>query len=160
MNTREMYVIGIALLGICTTIAYPAAAGGKKDVAKAAIARVLERDAARDAATKARPLGESRTIWRYTTEAQALQEARQGIEAGRHFTSNVTPGRPPRAATARQQYGLPRDPDVRMTVRIEEGAAVRQNKAMGGQRGRAEITNAELLPAQSIRSVSRLPNRN
>ncbi len=151
-------MMGIACLLVCAAGTNPAAAGGKKDLARAATARLLQRDATRDATTAVRPLAESRKVWRYTTEAQARREARKGIEAGRHFTSGVTAGRPPNPAIARKQYGLPRDPDVRMTVRIEEGHAVRKNMALGGQRGRAEITTAEPLPPDAIRGITRLPN--
>ena len=160
MKIYKTRMVEIVVMVACMASALPVAAGGKQDIARAAVARALERDAARDAATVARPLAESKKVWRYTTETQARQEAKQGIEAGRHFTPNVTRGRPPNAATAREQYGLPADPDVRMTVRLEEGRAMKSNKAINGQRGRGEITNAEPLPPEAILNIRRVPNGN
>ena len=152
---KRLFRVAVAFVAALTVA--PSNAGGKKDLANAAIARLLRRDAARDAATVAVPTAESRTVWRYTSEAEAKRETRRGIAADRHFTPNVTPGRPPRPSTAQGQYGLPQSPQVRMTVRIEKGSPVLRNRALGGGPGRGEIVNTELLPPGAVQKVTRLP---
>lgn len=150
-----------ALLFVVTSVlalaAAPSDAGGKKELVKTAIARLLERDVARDAATQAVPAAQARMVWRYAREAQAKREMRAGITAGSHFTANVKQGRPPNPLTAQRQYGLPQAPQVRMRVRIAEGQPVLTNKALGGKPGRGELVNTETLPPEAIQRITRLP---
>ena len=156
MNTKILIQVMLALALATTTLA--AAAGGKKELAKAAIGRLLARDAARDAATatEARALANSTRVWRYTTAAQARREVQAGIRPGSHFTPKVTRGRPPRPVTAQRQYGLPQSPEVRMTIQMDKGRTVLRNKALGGQPGRGEVVTMERLPPSAIRGVTRL----
>ncbi len=151
----KVMVSVLLALGPCGA---PAEAGGKSAVGKAAIARLLERDAARDAAkaAEARALAKPTTVWRYTSAAQARQEARAGIEAGRHFAPKVTPGRPPSRLTAQRQYGLPTPPEVRARVQLDSGTRVLRNKAMGGEPGRGEVLTMEHIPASAIRGAVKL----
>lgn len=135
----------------------PGNAGGKRELGNAAIARLLKRDAARDATTAAVPAAESRMVWRYTSNAKAEGEMSSGMAVGSHFTPKVTPGRPPRPSTVQRQYGLPEPPQVRMTVRIDEGRLVLKNKALGGEPSRGELVNAEPLPPGAVQKVTRLP---
>ena len=152
---KKLFRVAVAFVAVLTVA--PSAAGGKKDLANAAIARLLRRDAARDAATVAVPAAESRMVWRYTGEAEAEREMSRGIAAGSHFTPKVTPGRPPSPLTVQRQYGLPQPPQVRMTVRIDEGRLILKNKALGGEPGRGELVNTEPLPPRAVQTVTRLP---
>lgn len=117
------------------------------------VTRTLERDLKRDSATKAKRLSRGVTTFRYTTKAEAKRELRSGITSGTHFTSKARPGRPlsPRAAQAR--YGLPRTPDVRMTVRLPEGSAVKRNRVIGGARGVGELTTANRADTKVIKKM-------
>jgi len=113
----------------------------------------LRRDLIRDRATRATPLLRPRTFHRYTTRAQALREVRRGIPPGRHLAP-AHRGRIPGAGTAAKKYGLPRKPDVRMTVKLPATHPVRSNKALGGQRGVGEITSPRRVPPTAIKKVS------
>ena len=160
MNTRVLLCLVLIAAASLMPI-QPASAGGKKALAQAAMARLLARDAARDAATagNARAVSTSTRVWRYTTADQAKRELRDGIPTGRHFTPRVTPGRPPSPATAQRQYGLPQPPQVRMTVEMDKGTTVLRNKALGGQPGRGELVNHDPLPPSAVRRVIDLKPR-
>lgn len=157
MNTRTVVCIVLATVFAVTPFE-PVVAGGKKELAKAAMARLLSRDAARDAATvaRARAVPATTTVWRYTTADQARRELRGGILPGKHFTPGVTRGRPPSATTAQRQYGLPQPPQVRLTVRLDKGTTVLRNKALGGQPGRGELVTKDPLPPTAIRRAVNL----
>lgn len=123
---------------------------------KVAMRRVLATDLKRDSATKAVPLPIERRVFRYTTAAQAKREAKKGIRAGMHMTARAHPGRPPLAAVARRQYGLPSSPQVRMTIKLNKGFPARHNKALAGAQGRGELTSPEGVPPINISRVVRL----
>jgi len=121
--------------------------------AEAKITRTLDRDLARDRATTARRLSREATAFRYTSKAEARRELRSGIRAGSHFTSKAGPGRPLGASSARARYGLPRIPEVRETVRLQKGAMIKRNRAIGGARGVGEITSTGKTNRTAIRKV-------
>lgn len=114
---------------------------------------LLRRDLLRDRATPTRSLRADRTVFRYTTRAQAEREIRSGIGRGRHFTSRANPGRPLAPASAQARYGLPRQPEVRMTVRLPRGTNVRRNRALGGAPGIGEVTTMRRTSPQNIRRL-------
>lgn len=116
-------------------------------------ASVLRRDLMRDNATIARQLPRERTVFRYTSRAQAEKELRSGIKPGSHLTARAYPGRPLKATNAQARYGLPRRPDVRMTVILPEGASVRRNRALGGAPGVGEITSVQRTKPRAIKKV-------
>lgn len=127
-----------------------------KIIRKEAMRRILQRDIARDAATRAIPSATEKRVWRYTSRARAGQEASRGIAAGKHMTSGVHPGRPPSPQTAQRRYGLPKPPEVRETVVIKKGTPIRRNKALGGEPGMGEVTSPKKLPASSVESITPL----
>jgi len=120
---------------------------------RSTLAPVLRTDLLRDRRTLARPLRQSRTVFRYTTERQMRRELRAGIPPLRHMTSRAQPGRPPTADHAARRYGLPVKPDVRETIRLRQGHAVRVNRVLAGERGRGEITSPQRVPSSSIRTT-------
>lgn len=160
MNTRAIICLALVTVMSCASV-QPVLAGGKKEVAKAAMARLLARDATRDAATvaNARALPAATTVWRYTTAAQARRELRGGIRPDKHFTPGVTRGRPPSPLTAQRRYGLPQPPQVRLTVRLDKGTTVLRNKALGGQPGRGELVNKVAVSSGGIRRVVNLTRK-
>lgn len=117
--------------------------------------RVMLRDLARDSAIKARPLARSRTVFRYTSKAQARTELRRGILPGRHMTSRGGPGRPLSRISAQKRYGLRRPPQVRETIRLPKGVPVRSAKALGGRPGVGELTSSKRLLPSAISNVVR-----
>jgi hypothetical protein len=131
--------------------------GGVKSVTRRAveksIASLLRRDLARDATSQIKLLPAPRTVFRYTTQAQARRELARGIAPGRHMTSHARPGRPLRAARAKERYGLPQEPEVRETVRLPAGQPVRVNRVVGGEPGRAELTSPSWVPPTAIKKV-------
>jgi hypothetical protein len=114
---------------------------------------LLRRDLARDAASPVRRLAEPRTVFRYTSRAQARHELRTVIAPGRHMTSRAQPGRPLGARTAKKRYGLPAKPEVRETVKLPPGQPIRLNRALGGEAGRGELTSPAPVPRAAIRKV-------
>jgi len=120
---------------------------------QAALRAALARDARRDAATKAAPLKAERRVWRYTSKREAARELKNGVPAGAHMTPGVRPGRPPGAATAQRQYGLPKAPEARMKIRLNRGTPVAHNKALAGQPGRGELTAPAPVPKENIEQV-------
>lgn len=145
------------VIGLGAMLALPADAGGMSRAWSRAMATVLKRDAARDAATAAKSLAQPHTVWRYTRKAQAARELRHGVPAGGHLTSGTTVGRLPSPEHAQSRYGLPARPEVRETVRLPAGHPVRTNKALGGHPGVGEITSTRLLPPNAILKVQPLP---
>lgn len=115
--------------------------------------QVLRRDIARDSAIKARALARSRTVFRYTSKAQAGSELRRGILPGRHMTSHGGPGRPLSRIAAQKRYGLRRPPQVRETISLPKGVPVRSAKALGGRPGVGEITSTKRLSPTAITKV-------
>lgn len=103
--------------------------------------RTLKRDFERDSASTAKRLSRGLTTFRYTTKAEAKRELRAGINSGTHFTSRARPGRPLSARRAQARYGLPRTPEVRMTVGLPKGSSVKRNRVIGGVRGVGEDHN-------------------
>lgn len=143
----------------CGTAGKSAARRLMKAEGRAADARatsVLRRDLVRDRATPARSLPRGRTVFRYTSDAEARRELASSVRPGNHMTSRGGAGRPLGAAVARKRYGLPREPEVRMSIWLERGTKVRKNKALGGERGVGEITPTQTVPARSIKKVVKL----
>lgn len=116
--------------------------------------QVLRRDLTRDSAIKACPLVSSRTVFRYTSKAQASSELRRGILPGRHMAGGYGgPGRPLSRIAAQQRYGLLRRPQVRETIRLPKGQPVRFAKALGGRPGMGELTSTHRLSPTAITKV-------
>lgn len=118
-----------------------------------ALREALAKDARRDGATKAVPLSAERRVWRYTGKREAERELKSGVPAGAHMTPSVRPGRPPSAATAQNQYGLPRMPEARLTIRLHRGTPTAHNKALAGRPGRGELTAPVAVPRENIEKV-------
>lgn len=118
-----------------------------------ALREALAKDARRDGATKAVPLSAERRVWRYTSKREAERELKSGVPAGAHMTPSVRPGRPPSAATAQNQYGLPRMPEARLTIRLHRGTRIAHNKALAGAPGRGELTAPVAVPRDNVEKV-------
>lgn len=118
-------------------------------------AQIMRRDLVRDRAIKARPLARQRTVFRYTSNAQARTELRRGILPGRHMSSNGGSGRPLSRVAAQQRYGLPRRPQVRETIRLPKGQPMRSAKALGGRPGVGELTSPKRLSPAAITNMVR-----
>ncbi len=146
----------IASLAIVSATSPAQARGPAKTFARSAMNKLFKREAARDATTAAKPLTESRTVWRYTTRKKAAQESRHGLAPGRHTTARVTPGRPPSPETAQRVYGLPRKPNVRETWRLPSGTSVKSNKVIGGAPGKGELTPTKRLPPENLMKTTPL----
>lgn len=80
-------------------------------------------------------------------------ELKRGIKHGRHMTSRAYPGRPLKGASAQARYGLPQQPQVRMTVALPKGTMVRRNRALGGAPGVGEITPARRVDRRAVKKV-------
>lgn len=173
MNTRFLLQ---ALLVLAIGLHVPQGlAGGKKQVARAALNRMMGREAvkdagrgavrnqaidrARDARTtiRATALEKPITVWRYTTSESAERALRAGTPPHTHFTPRVSPGRPPSSGTVMRRYGLPEPPDVRMTVRIPQGTVILRNKAIGGEPGRGELLAVDRVPPNAITRLIEIP---
>lgn len=155
MHLRKSLLIGLLLLAIAIPPAAEASLLGKAVAHGVAtrLAKVLRGDWLRDRVTRVRPLPKGRTVFRYTTRAQARQELRQGILPGRHLTARGTPGRPLSGVLAQRRYGLPQPPAVRETLRLPKGQFVRPNKVLGGAPGVGEITSPRRIPPTAITRV-------
>lgn len=116
----------------------------------------LRKDAARDAGTRAVPLPESRSVFRYVTLRRANRELRLGVAPGSHMTSRANSGRALSAPRALQRFGLPETPQVRETLRIGKGLPVRSNKVVGGSPGLGELTSPKRVPGTAIVRVTPL----
>ncbi len=121
-----------------------------KNAERGAAHSVLTRDAERDATTAVERLPADRTVFRYTTREQADKELRDGVEVGRHTTANASPGRPLTSENAQRQFGLPQEPDLRLTLRLPKGTRVKANNVVGGAPGTGELRLAEPVPASAI----------
>src|SRR2546428_8373969 len=102
MYRRRVTLVFVLLLG---TFINPRAAWGQlgkalargteRNLAKSAGRSwfsIFRRDLFRDRATRAEKLAANRSVFRYTTNAQARVESRAGIPAGSHLTSHAGPG--------------------------------------------------------------------
>lgn len=118
-------------------------------------ARILKLDAMRHR-VPAKPLAQSRTVHRYTTQRLAQQELRKGIAPGRHMTATAPPGRPMSAQAAKERFGLLRKPTVRETIQLPKGFPVRHSRATNAARGVRELTSPERVPPEAITKVIRL----
>lgn len=133
----------------------PAAdAGGLgKALSRAAMRKLLQREATRDAASVVKPLAKPRTVYRYTSRARAVQEVRRGLAPVTHTTSVAEPGRPLSQEAAQRRYGLLDKPEVRETIHLPQGLLARHNRVWGGEAGVGEITSPQALPPAAIRKV-------
>jgi hypothetical protein len=113
--------------------------------------RVL--DLMRHRRVRPHPLHNPRTVFRYTTWRRAARELRHGIPAGHHLTATGGPGRPMTAWNARRRWGLPRLPQVRLTVRVPRGQPVRVVPVTAGKGHRYEMTSTRRIPRHAIRTV-------
>jgi hypothetical protein len=129
------------------------AAGSTAKALRKDFARLLRRDFLRDRKIPARPLPRPKTVYRYTSKAQAQLELRKGLQPNTHMTAEGRPGRPLSPKTAESRYGLPQQPEVRETIRLPQGFPVRPAKAFQGSPGVGEITSPESLPPTAIKKV-------
>ena len=163
------------ILTLALAIANSTSAGGLSSAAAKALARgsertaeraaeskvqsVLARDASRDAATPTKATTAPRTVQRFTSAADAQRAQQYGISPGQHMTSNVPRGRGVSAERAQERFGLPRKPEVVMTVEIPKATTVRNNKALDGERGRGEVASTQTISAENIKQVRPLTHR-
>ena len=133
--------------------AFRSAAGGSTRMFRRTTAKTLRRDLLRDRTTPVHALSKNRTVFRYTTRAQARQEFRSGIRPGSHLTARATAGRPLSPVQAQRRYGLPRRPEVRETIRLPKGYPTRPNRVVGGTAGVGEFTSSKRVPAEAIEKV-------
>jgi hypothetical protein len=164
MNLRNAIIGALVVLTVAMQ-SVPVDAGGLgKAVARGAtksaskafnkgLAQKLRRDLLRDRKTPARVLKHDRHVFRYTTKAGAEREIRNGLRPGTHMTTKANAGRPLSAASAKQRFGLPKKPQVRETIHLSKGQPVRNNRALGGQRGVGETTSSKRIPSDSIEKV-------
>jgi len=131
------------------------ARGAERNLAKSAGRSwfsIFRRDLVRDRATRVEKLATNRSVFRYTTRAQARVESRAGIGAGSHLTSHSGPGRPS-ASLAQRRFGLPVRPTVREKVLLPKRTPVQMNKALGGKPGYGEIRLARRIKPENVRKV-------
>ncbi len=108
-------------------------------------------DKARDKALPVKPLENPKTVRRYTSIKQAKIEKANGIAPDTHMTAKeVGPGRPLSTTTAKDRYGLAKEPGAWMTVTIPKGQPVRQGKVINGLPGFGEITSTKCIPPENI----------
>lgn len=146
----------LLVLSLVFGLGLPSAAdagGLGKALTRAAMKKLLRQEAARDAATVAKPLARPRAVYRYTSRQGAARDVRQGLAAGKHTTSVAAPGRPLSPAAAQRRYGLLSKPEVRETIDLPQGFPARHNRVWGGKAGVGEITSPQALPPAAIRKV-------
>ena len=117
------------------------------------ISALAKRDMERDRKLKPVALDSDIHVFRYTSEAQAKSDAKNGVKAGRHFTSKAAPGRPLASANASRRYSptsSKRMPAVRQTWRLEKGTMVKRGKVLGGEPGYGEIVPLTEVPPQNL----------
>jgi len=124
-----------------------------KALSRLAMKRLFRQEAARDAASVAKPLMRPRTVYRYVSRERAAQEIRQGLAQGKHMTSVARPGQPLSPEAAQRRYGLVDKPEVRETIRLPQGFQARHNRVWAGEPGVGEITSPEKVPPGAIRNV-------
>jgi len=153
-----LFVVVLIVLTGCGRGGGAAARGARRSASRSmerAFAN-LRRDAARDRLLPAKALTRPRSVFRYTSPAQAAREAKVGIPARSHFTSRAGPGRPLSGSAAQKRYGLPRIPLVRERITLPAGQPVRAGRAIGGSPGIGELTSPKPLPPGAVRGSVRL----
>lgn len=128
----------------------------KRALASRQYKKILKRDAARDAATVAKPLKRERSVYRYTNWQAARAAKKTGIKAGSHMTAGIRRGRPISAETARLRYGLGSKPSARIKIKIPKGHPVRKNKVIGGKPGWGEITSTKKISPKHIEGINKI----
>jgi hypothetical protein len=124
-----------------------------KGFGRSVMKRVLRADLVRDRGAVARALVKPRTVFRYTSLAQAAWEARHGLVPRTQMTVTGGPGRPLSGQAAQRRYGLPAKPEVRETLRLDTNRAVKHNKALGGAPSYGELTSPQHTPPGAIRRI-------
>jgi hypothetical protein len=115
---------------------------------------ILKMDRLRDSQIPIMRLTRPRSVYRYTTSAQANTYRRNGVPSGVHFTVKAGPGRPLTSISAKERYGLPRIPTARVEVILPKGATVKAGKVIGGQAGYGELkTYRRPLPPSTVQAV-------
>jgi hypothetical protein len=160
---KRTLVVLVVIITVLTAVRVEAgglgravARGAARSTAKALrqdFAQLLRRDFLRDRTIPARPLPRPKTVFRYTSKAQAQLELRRGLRPNTHMTAQGGPGRPLSPNTAKRRYGLRQRPQVRETLRLPKGYLVRPAKAFGGQPGVGELTSPKSLPPTAIQKV-------
>lgn len=115
--------------------------------------KIYTKDRARDNRTAAKPLKRDRNVYRYTSMKDARSAKKNGIPAHAHMTPNTSKGRPISSKTAQKRYGIQHPPEALVTIKIPKGHPVKFNKAIGGERGRGEITSPKDLPPSQVTDV-------
>ncbi len=144
--------IELRAAGAGRAVARGAARGAVRSFSKKAPS-LLRRDWLRDRVTPAKPLSKPRTVFRYTTRAQAKQELKRGIAPRSHMTAQAAPGRPPSPAGAQQHFGLPEKPDVREKISLPKGLPTRHNRTLGGKPGVGELTSPRRISGDRIQNT-------
>jgi hypothetical protein len=120
---------------------------------EATLRSVFLKDTLRDRGTAVSVLRRPRTVFRYAAEEEVIVAQRNGIAAGRHFTSRAGAGRPLSIRSASNTFGLLRQPSYRMTVTLPRGTSVKFNRVLGGRPGLGEIVNVRPLPKSNLDRV-------
>jgi len=155
MNRRRFIFAAVSTIAVLLPVEV-IAGNAKKTLAKRAWKRLWSRDITRDNATATKRLDNSRRVWRYTTRDEANKAATEGLKANRHMTSRTNPGRPLSATSAKDRYGLPKKPEVRMMLEIPKNHPIRKNKVIGGNPGYGEITSPKGLPPSAVKNYIHL----
>ncbi len=122
-------------------------------IGRSMASRILRQDLRNHALVRPKPLAAPRTVYRYTSRPQASRELSRGLAPNTHMTANARVGRPLSARAAQPRYGLLHKPQVRETIRLPKGTALRHNRATNAERGIGELTSPKRVPKGTIRRV-------
>lgn len=158
MNFKLIKVF-LAVLTVFGAATGGAEAGGLGSAAaRAAMNRMLAKEAVRDAATPAITLERGIYLRRYATREEAAIEAQQGLRTGQHLVGPSEGKRPLPAQAAIERYGLPHKvPEVQELWYVPKGTPARVNPVWGGARDATETTLTQPLPARNLLRIEALP---
>ena len=157
--SMRMGAMTVALMLFASVPGTAEAGGLASAAARAAMKRMLAKEAARDAATPALALSRGRYMFRYATKQEAAVEAQQGLRAGQHLTGPSETKRLLSAAAASERYGLAhKTPEVRELWYVPKGTPARVNSVWGGARNATETTLTRPLPGRNLTRIESLPS--
>lgn len=160
MNMALIGVLTTALIIFGSATNNVEAAGMGSAAARAAMNRMLAREAARDAATIAVPLRRGLYLPRYATRQEAAAEAQKGLRAGQHLVGPLESKGILSSQAASARYGLQhKTPEVREMWYVPKGTPTRVNPVWGGSHGASEATLTRPLPPRNLTHVAPLPSQ-
>lgn len=158
VNTRCLSMLAAALIAATGLTASANAGGLGKAAGRAAVSRMLAKEAARDAASPAVALRRGQSLSRYATRQEAAAEAKQGLRAGQHLAGPSESRQLLSAEAASERYGLAhKTPEVRETWYVPKGIPARVNPVWGGATDATEATLTRPLPAKNLTRIESLP---